>query len=86
MVKTDFYKNTNKYILVKTYSSENFKIQKVGTNEIYDMAIDIGYYNSNTQSYLPLNYSYIETNEKIKTQEEIEQELQTLQKGGVENE
>ena len=85
MIKTDFYKKTDKYVLVKTYSSENFKIQKVGTNEIYDRAIDIGYYNASTQSYLPLNYSYIETSEKIKTREEIEKELEERKKAGVDN-
>lgn len=39
----------------KTYSDENFYIQKVGTDEIYSEAIDIP----------TANYKYIETNKKI---------------------
>lgn len=71
--KCDYYMTrSDGVMLVKTYSTENFKIQKVGTNEMYEEAIDIGYYNASTQSYSPLNYSYIETNEKIKTEEELE--------------
>ena len=41
--------------LYRTYSSENFKIHKVGTNEIYDEAIDV----ENSP------YKYEETNENI---------------------
>ena len=81
MVITEFYENTGKYILVKTYSTNNVYINKVGTNEKYGIAIDIGYYNTNTQSYLPLNFSYIETDKKIKTKEEIEKELEELEYG-----
>lgn len=71
MIKTILYKKNDKHILVKTYSTENFKIQKVGTDKVYESAIDIGYYNSSTQSYCPLSYIYFETNEKIETQEEL---------------
>ena len=39
----------------KTYSDENFYIQKVGTEEIYSEAIDIP----------TANYEYVETNKKI---------------------
>ncbi|MBR2245498.1 MAG: hypothetical protein IJ880_00470 [Bacilli bacterium] len=39
----------------KTYSDENFYIQKVGTEEIYSEAIDIP----------TANYEYVETDKKI---------------------
>ena len=39
----------------RTYSNEDFYIQKVGTNEIYEEAVDIP----------TANYEYIETNKKI---------------------
>lgn len=56
MIKIDFYKQrTDGVNLYRTYSDENYKIQKVGTDEIYDEAIDIE--NS--------GYEYIETEEKI---------------------
>lgn len=56
MIKTEFYKERNDGVkLYKSYSDENFKIQKVGTNEIYDEAIDI-------ESSI---FEYVETNEKI---------------------
>lgn len=44
----------------KTYSDENFYIQKVGTEEIYSEAIDI----------LTANYEYIETDQKIEEDSE----------------
>ena len=60
MIKREFYKERNDGVkLYKTYSDENYRIQKVGTNEIYDEAIDIE----------GSNYEYIETDEKI---EEVE--------------
>lgn len=61
MIKIDFYKERNDGVkLYRTYSDENFKIQKVGTDEVYDEAIDIE--NS--------GYEYVETDEKIETEEE----------------
>ena len=39
----------------RTYSDENFYIQKVGTEEIYSEAIDIP----------TANYEYVETDQKI---------------------
>lgn len=49
----------------KTYSNENFYIQKVGTEEIYSEAIDIP----------TANYEYIETDKKIEeSEEQIEEE------------
>lgn len=61
MIKREFYKERNDGVkLYKTYSDENYRIQKVGTNEIYDEAIDIE----------GSNYEYIETDEKIEEVEE----------------
>ena len=61
MIKREFYKERNDGVkLYKTYSDENYRIQKVGTDEIYDEAIDVE--NS--------NYEYIETDEKIEEVEE----------------
>ena len=50
--------------LYRTYSDEDFKIKKIGTDEIYDEAIDIE----------TSNYEYEETTEKIEhlEQEELE--------------
>ena len=48
----------------KTYSNENFYIQKVGTNEIYSEAIDIP----------TANYEYIETDQKIEEDSESGEE------------
>ena len=46
--------------LFRTFSTEYYKIRKVGTNEVYDEAIDIE--NS--------NYTYEETQDKIEIIEE----------------
>lgn len=46
--------------LFKTYSDEGFKIRKVGTNEVYDYAIDVE----------GAPFTYEETDEKIVTEEE----------------
>lgn len=61
MIKREFYKERNDGVkLYKTYSDENYRIQKVGTDEIYDEAIDVE----------SSNYEYIETDEKIEEVEE----------------
>ena len=61
MIKREFYKERNDGVkLYKTYSDENYRIQKVGTDEIYDEAIDVK----------SSNYEYIETDEKIEEVEE----------------
>lgn len=60
MIKKDFYKTRKDNVkLYRTYSDENYMIQKVGTNEIYEEAIDIE--NS--------GFEYIETTEKIEKEE-----------------
>ena len=61
MIKREFYKERNDGVkLYKTYSDENYRIQKVGTDEIYDEAIDVK----------SSNYEYIETDEKIEAEVE----------------
>ena len=47
--------------LFRTFSTENYKIKKIGTNEIYDEAIDVE----------SSNYTYEETQDKIEIIEEI---------------
>ena len=56
MIRREFYKERNDGVkLYKTYSDENYRIQKVGTDEIYDEAIDV----------FPIQYNYEETSEKV---------------------
>ena len=63
MIKKEFYKTRNDGVnLYITYSDLNLKIRKVGTDEIYDEAIDIE----------EAPYEYEETNEPIEV-EEIEE-------------
>ena len=50
--------------LYKTYSDSGFYIQKSGTEEIYDTAIDV--------EHAP--YNYIETSQKIETEEDFNNE------------
>lgn len=50
--------------LYKTYSDSGFYIQKSGTEEIYDEAIDI----ENAE------YDYIETTQKIEIEEDLNSE------------
>lgn len=72
MIKTNYLRTTSENkILVETYSDENYIIKKIGTNETYKKAIDIGYYDANTNSYKPTHYSYEETEELIKTREDF---------------
>lgn len=63
MIKVELYKQRYDGVnLYRTYSDENYKIQKVGTDEIYDEAIDIE----------SSGYKYVETTEKIESIEENE--------------
>ena len=69
MIKREFYKERNDGVkLYKTYSDENYRLQKVGTDEIYDKAIDVE----------NASFEYEETTEKIETEEisEVEQKAQ----------
>ena len=66
MIKREFYKERNDGVkLYKTYSDENYRIRKVGTDEIYDEAIDV----------FPIQYNYEETSEKVEIEkiEEVEE-------------
>lgn len=56
MIKIEFYQTRKDGVnLYKTYSDENYYIQKVGTDEVYSEAIDIE----------GSGFSYEETDEKI---------------------
>lgn len=56
MIIKEYYRTRNDGVnLFRTYSDANFKIQKVGTDEVYDEAIDVE----------GAPYIYIETNEPI---------------------
>lgn len=62
MIINEFYKTREEdgVNLFKTYSDEDFKIRKVGTNEVYDYAIDIE----------GAPFTYEETEEKVEIHEE----------------
>lgn len=57
----EFYKTREDGVkLYRTYSDEDYKIKKIGTDEIYDEAIDIE----------NASYKYEETTEKIEVEED----------------
>ena len=59
MIIKEFYKTRKDGVnLYRTYSNEGLKIQKVGTDEIYDEAIDVG----------SATFTYTETDEPIETE------------------
>ena len=61
MIVKEFYKAREDGInLYRTYSDEKYRIRKIGTDEIYDEAIDIE----------GSDYRYEETDEKIEDDEE----------------
>lgn len=58
MIITEFLEQRNDGVnLFKTYSNQNVKIQKVGTTEIYDIAIDVE----------NVSWNYMETEQPIDT-------------------
>lgn len=63
MIVTEMIKLNNRDFK-RTYSNENFYIQKVGTDEIYSEAIDIP----------TANYEYVETDKKIEDNTENTEE------------
>lgn len=68
MIKKEFYRKRKDGVnLYKTYSTDNLYIQKIGTDEIYDVAIDV--------ENAP--YEYEETNDIIETEEEIKDDGNT---------
>lgn len=60
IVKEFYRTRTDGVNLYRTYSDEGFKIQKIGTDEIYDEAIDVE----------GAPFYYFETMEKVETPEE----------------
>lgn len=60
MILREFYRTRKDDVnLYRTYSDKGLKIQKVGTDEIYDEAIDID----------GAPYTYVETDIPIETEE-----------------
>ena len=69
MIKTEYFNTRNDgVILVKTYSTENKYIKQLETNLEYDIAIDVG--EVELGIYKPKNYTYEETDELIKEDED----------------
>lgn len=65
MIKTEYYMTRADGVeLHRTYSDKGVKIQKVGTDEIYDDAVDVE----------GAGYRYTETEEPIEVEEPIETE------------
>lgn len=63
MIVKEFYKTREDGVnLYRTYSTEGFKLRKIGTDEVYDEAIDID----------TVSYNYEETDESIEHNEEEE--------------
>lgn len=63
MIIKEYYRTREDGVnLSRTYSDANLKIQKIGTNEIYDEAIDVE----------GAPYEYEETTEPIEIIEELE--------------
>jgi hypothetical protein len=63
MIVREFFKQRNDWVkLYKTYSNEGYMIQKVGTNEVYEEAIDVE----------SAPYQYIETDQKIENESPVE--------------
>lgn len=59
MIKKEFYKKRKDGVnLYRIYSDNNFIIKKIGTEELYDEAIDIE----------DIEYEYEETNDKIESE------------------
>lgn len=64
MIVREFYKTREDGVnLYRTYSDEQFKIQQLPTGYIYEEAIDVE----------DSPYTYIETNEKIEEESEVEE-------------
>lgn len=69
-IKTEFFETRQDGVpLVKTYSVNKKMIKKVGTEDLYDEAIDVGMLNSNNE-WVPALYSYEETDKAIETNKE----------------
>ena len=69
MIKTEYYSTrTDGVILVKTYSTENKYIKQLETNLEYGITIDVG--EVELGIYKPKNYTYEETDNEIKEDED----------------
>ena len=65
MIIKEFFRTRKDGVnLYRTYSNENWKIHKIGTDEIYDEAIDV--------ENAP--YTYEETDIPIEVEEEVDDE------------
>ena len=70
MIKTEYFNTRNDgVILVKTYSTENKYIKQLETNIEYDIAIDVA--KLELGEYKPMHYTYEETSNEIKEDEDI---------------
>ena len=66
MIVKEFFKTRKGGVkLYRTYSSQNYMIKKVGTEEIYSEAIDVE----------DANFTYEETDQLIPIEEEIENDI-----------
>lgn len=63
-------------LLVKTYSDQGFLIRKVGTEELYEEAGDLGA--EEDGAYKPKFFSYEETDQKPEKPEEERQSEESL--------
>ena len=69
MIIKEFYRTRKDNVnLYKTYSDKGLMIQKVGTNEVYDIAIDVE----------SAPYTYVETDTPI---EPLEENLEEAEDG-----
>ena len=69
MIKCEFFKKTSeRLILCRTYSTENYLLLQNETGEKYSEAIDIAIEENGV--YKPKYYTYTETNELIETIDE----------------
>ncbi len=65
-IKKEFYKTRDDGVnLYRTFSDEGLQIQKVGTEEVYDEAIDVD----------GASYEYVETDKLIGAEEEMIEEV-----------
>lgn len=66
MIKKGFYMTREDGVkLYKTYSTSGYKIRKLGTDEVYDEAIDVE----------NANYVYVETADKVENDEGNETDI-----------
>lgn len=70
MIVKEFYTTRKDGVnLYRTYSDEDYMIQKVGTDEIYEEAIDVE----------TASYEYVETDQKIEeTLDEVAEEIMEI--------